>query len=195
MPIANAMNFKDISIRNAVRLFAAAVGALFILLGVTATVQVRALSGLAGEAAADTASLLAFMTLAGLAGIVAGSALVLRHISRRIELVADETENLRAGDCDLTRRLPTMSGGLGKLCASLNGFVAQLHDLVSSVTINAGEIAMAARQISAGNTDLSARTEQQASTLEETASSMEQFTGSVRQTADNTKRASAQSWC
>ena len=144
------MNFKDISIRNAVRLFAAAVGALFILLGVTATVQVRALSGLAGEAAADTASLLAFLTLAGLAGIVVGSALVLRHISRRIELVADETENLRAGDCDLTRRLPAMSGGLGKLCASLNGFVAQLHDLVSSVTINAGEIAMAARFASSG---------------------------------------------
>ena len=113
-----------------------------------------------------------------------------RHISRQIDQVVRATDDLRSGDGDLTRRLPAMGGEFGKLSTSMNGFVGQLHDLISHVAINAGEIATAARQISAGNTDLSSRTEQQASTLEETASSMEEFTSSVKQNADNTKLAS-----
>ena len=112
------------------------------------------------------------------------------HITRPIEQVVKATEDLRAGQGDLTRKLPAMGGEFGKLSTSMNGFVGQLHDLIAQVAINAGEIATAARQISAGNTDLSARTEEQASTLEETASSMEEFTSSVRQNAENTKLAS-----
>ena len=112
------------------------------------------------------------------------------HISQPIEQVVKATEDLRAGEGDLTRKLPAMSGEFGKLSASMNGFVGQLHDLIAQVAINAGEITTAARQISAGNTDLSARTEEQASTLEETASSMEEFTSSVKQNAENTKLAS-----
>ena len=100
------------------------------------------------------------------------------HITRPIEQVVKATEDLRAGQGDLTRKLPAMGGEFGKLSTSMNGFVGQLHDLIAQVAINAGEIATAARQISAGNTDLSARTEEQASTLEETASSMEEFTSS-----------------
>ncbi len=144
----------------------------------------------AGDAATSAFTLVSGVMLIGLIALVGGAKWLLNHISGRLELVVAETENLRAGDCDLTRRLPTMSGALGKLCASLNAFVGQLHDLVASVAANATEIALAARQISAGNTDLSARTEEQASTLEETASSMEQFTVSVKQNAENTKLAS-----
>jgi methyl-accepting chemotaxis protein len=128
--------------------------------------------------------------LIGLAVLGAGVWWLFLHISKPIDQVVKATEDLRAGEGDLTRKLPVMSGEFGKLSKSMNGFVGQLHDLIAHVAINAGEIATAARQISAGNTDLSARTEEQASTLEETASSMEEFTSSVKQTAENTKLAS-----
>ena len=114
-----------------------------------------------------------------------------RNITGPIEQVLRATEDLRAGEADLTKKLPAMSGEFGRLSTSMNGFVGQLHNLIAQVAINAGEIANAARQISAGNTDLSARTEEQASTLEETASSMEEFTSTIRQNADNTKLANS----
>jgi len=135
----------------------------------------------------------AFVSLAVLGGLIvlgAGAWWLFRHITRPIAQVVKATDDLRAGEGDLTRKLPALSGEFGKLSTSMNGFVGQLHDLIAHVALNAGEIANAARQISAGNTDLSARTEQQASTLEETASSMEEFTSSVKQTAENTKLAS-----
>ncbi|MDX2217669.1 MAG: methyl-accepting chemotaxis protein [Burkholderiales bacterium] len=119
-----------------------------------------------------------------------GARFLLRHISSRIELLADAAESLQSGDCDLTRRLPKLSGGLGRLTQALNGFVAQLQALVIEITSRAGNIAGAASQVSQGSLDLSSRTEQQASTLEETASSMEQFTQSMRQIADGTREAS-----
>ena len=115
----------------------------------------------------------------------------LHVIAERIEQVQRATEDLRAGEGDLTRKLPAMPGEFGQLSKSMNGFVGKLHDLIAQVAINAGEIANAARQISAGNTDLSSRTEQQASTLEETASSMEEFTSTIRQNADSTKLANS----
>ncbi|MEO8102152.1 MAG: methyl-accepting chemotaxis protein [Betaproteobacteria bacterium] len=185
------MKLSDISIRNAVRMYAAAVLILFAGFGILARSSIQKTAGMAGDAAAAATTELTFVLLLCLGAMVVGAVFVLRHVSGRIDLLVVETENLRAGDCDLTRRLPTMSGGLGKLSTSLNGFVGQVHDVVASVATNAAEIASAARQISAGNTDLSARTEQQASTLEETASSMEEFTSSVKQNAENTRLASS----
>jgi methyl-accepting chemotaxis protein len=184
------MNLKDVSNRNAVKAYAAMV---VIVLGVVGTVSVSALSSFTatvGEAATDAAALVTILLLFGMACVLAGAVWLFRHIAGRIDFVAAETDKLRAGDCDLTRRLPKMTGGLGNLCTSLNAFVGQIHDLVASVTANTGEISNAARSMSAGNTELSNRTEKQASTLEETASSMEQFTASVKQSAQNTKGAS-----
>ncbi len=185
------MKLQSISIRNAVKFYVAMAIILFLILGSTAFLTIHSFAATVGAAAIESLILVGMVMLFGLIGISFGAMVLIRHISSRIDLIAAETENLRAGECDLTRRLPTMSGGLGRLCVALNGFVSQLHDLVASVTVNAGEIASAARQISAGNTDLSARTEEQASTLEQTASSMEQFTASVKQNAENTRVASS----
>jgi methyl-accepting chemotaxis protein len=140
----------------------------------------------AGLKAAGVVSITVLLGLAGLCGLAYWTYL---NISHPIEQVLKATEDLRAGEGDLTKKLPIMPGEFGRLSNSMNGFIGQLHNLVAQVAINAGEIANAARQISAGNTDLSARTEEQASTLEETASSMEQFTSTIRQNAENTKLA------
>jgi methyl-accepting chemotaxis protein len=113
-----------------------------------------------------------------------------QHFARRIDQLVRATEIFGTGDSDLRRRLPKMTGAFGRVCSALNGFIGQLHDLVSNVANNAGEIARAARQISADNTHLSARTEQQSSTLGETASSMADFTQSVKRNAENARHAS-----
>jgi methyl-accepting chemotaxis protein len=113
-----------------------------------------------------------------------------RHIAHPIKEILSATEDLRAGDGDLTKRLPSLSGEFGTVSTSMNGFVSQLHDLIAVVASNAGEIATAAQQISTGNSELSSRTEEQASTLEETASIMGTFTTSIRQNAQSTKTAS-----
>ncbi len=184
------MKIQDLSIRNAVRIYVAIAAILLIVLGAISMTMFNSIANIAGAGkSADAASIA--VTLVVCLGVLLGTGwLLIGHIAGRIDLVSAETENLRAGDCDLRRRLPQMSGGLGRLCHSLNGFVGQLHDLMVSVANGSREIANASAQVSAGSIDLSARTEQQASTLEETASSMEQFTSSVKQTAENTRLAS-----
>ncbi len=183
------MSLNDISIRNAVRAYTASGAVAFLVVGGISAWELHSFAATVGAPAADAASLVVKLAAIGLVFLSAGAVWLFRHVSARIDLVGTQTENLRAGDCDLTRRLPKMTGGLGRVCSSLNAFVGQIQDLVASVMANAGQIATAARQISAGNTELSSRTEKQASTLEETASSMEQFTASVKQNADNTRLA------
>ena len=183
------MNLKDVSIRNALKVYAALVAVVSVVAGVVSVSKLQSFAEAAGDASTDAAWLVAILMLFNVALLMVGAVLLYRHISWRIDLIVAETDNLRAGNCDLTRRLPPMSGKFGKMGESLNEFVGQVHDLVASVAANAGKIATAARQISAGNTDLSERTERQASTLEETASSMEQFTASVKQNAHNTRTA------
>jgi methyl-accepting chemotaxis protein len=181
------MNVRDVSIRNALKLYAGLVAVVCIAMGAVSITRLQAFAATAGDASVDAVGLVAILMVVNVALLMVGAGFLYRHITSRIDIIVQGTENLRAGDCDLTRRLPAMSGKFGKACESLNGFVGQIHDLIANVSTTAGEIATAAGQISAGNRELSARTERQASTLEETASSMEEFTASVKQNAENTR--------
>lgn len=113
-----------------------------------------------------------------------------RTISAAVGRLLDATENLRAGEGDLTFRLPAMGGEFTKLADSLNGFIKKLHDIMVRVSNASGLVNRGAQQISAGNTELSARTEEQASTLEETSASVEELAAAMRRNNDNAKRAS-----
>lgn len=113
-----------------------------------------------------------------------------RTVGKQVRIILSASNDLASGEADLTRRIPAMTGELGRLGNAMNIFVARLHEIVTDVAMKSTSIATASAQISIGSTDLSSRTEEQASTLEETASSMEEFTTSIRQTADNTKSAS-----
>ena len=181
------MNIRDVSIRSALKVYAALVALVSLVAGAISVSKLLSFAMSAGDASAQAAWLVGGLMLFNVIVLGIGSVALFRHITSRIDIIVAETENLRAGDCDLTRRLPKMSGKFGNVCESLNGFVGQIHDLVGSVASNAHGIATAAGQISAGNSELASRTERQASTLEETAASMEQFTASVKQNAENTR--------
>jgi methyl-accepting chemotaxis protein len=112
-----------------------------------------------------------------------------RSIVNPIRQVLRATEDLRSGDGDLTYRLPAMDAEFGDIATSLNGFIAKLHEIISTTKSLSASMSSGTLQIARGNDDLSQRTQEQAAALEETASSMEEMTATVKQNADNARQA------
>jgi len=115
--------------------------------------------------------------------------LIARSIVTPLRQVLRATEDLRAGDGDLTYRLPQLDAEFGEISTSLNGFIEKLHDIVSTTKSLSASMSSGTLQIARGNDDLSQRTQEQAAALEETASSMEEMTATVKQNADNARQA------
>jgi methyl-accepting chemotaxis protein len=115
--------------------------------------------------------------------------IISRSIANPLRQVLRATEDLRAGDGDLTYRLPAMDAEFGDIATSLNGFIDKLHEIVSTTKSLSGAMSSGTLQIARGNDDLSQRTQEQAAALEETASSMEEMTATVKQNADNARQA------
>ncbi len=114
---------------------------------------------------------------------------IARSIVTPIRQVLRATEDLRAGDGDLTYRLPQLDAEFGEIATSLNGFIEKLHEIVSTTKSLSAAMSTGTLQIARGNDDLSQRTQEQAAALEETASSMEEMTATVKQNADNARQA------
>jgi len=144
-------------------------------------------------AAADARKALDIVLMGGgaLASVlsIALALLIARSIVRPLRQVLRATEDLRAGDGDLTYRLPQLNAEFGEISTSLNGFIEKLHDIVSTTKSLSTAMSTGTLQIARGNDDLSQRTQEQAAALEETASSMEQMTTTVKQNADNARQA------
>jgi methyl-accepting chemotaxis protein len=114
---------------------------------------------------------------------------IARSIVTPLQQILRATEDLRAGDGDLTYRLPAMKAEFGAISDSLNGFIEKLHSIIVGSKDATASMSTGIAQIARGNDDLSQRTQEQAAALEETASSMEQMTATVKQNADNARRA------
>ena len=114
---------------------------------------------------------------------------IARGIVNPLRQVLRATEDLRAGEGDLTYRLPAMGAEFGEISKSMNGFIEKLQHIVGSSKESADSVSAGAVQIARGNDDLSQRTQEQAAALEETASSMEEMTATVKQNADNARQA------
>jgi methyl-accepting chemotaxis protein len=183
------MKLKDVSIRNSVKAYTGLAVIVFCAAVGWADWKLVSIVGAAGGEAIHAATVLGVLMLAGLAMLLSGGMVLYRHIAWRIDVLVARTEKLREGECDLRRRLPRMSGGLGRICAALNGFVGRIEELVAKVASHAESIARAARAVSAGSAEVSERTSMQAATLMQTSASIEQFTASVKQNAENTQRA------
>ncbi|MBL8270494.1 MAG: HAMP domain-containing protein [Steroidobacter sp.] len=146
------------------------------------------------NATAETASSFASKVLLGGGAIAVVLSIVLaiaiaRSIVNPLRQVLRATEDLRAGDGDLTYQLPAMDAEFGDIARSLNGFIEKLHTVISTTKSLSASMSSGALQIARGNDDLNQRTQEQAAALEETASSMEQMTATVKQNADNARQA------
>jgi len=145
-------------------------------------------------AAAEQARSFAMMTLIGGGALAVVLSITLaigiaRSIVTPLRMVLRATEDLRAGDGDLTYRLPPMDAEFGEIANSLNGFIGKLHDIIASTKTLSNAMSSGSLEIARGNDDLSQRTQEQAAALEETASSMEEMTATVKQNADNARQA------
>src|SRR5512135_80933 len=105
-----AMNLKDVSIRNALKVYAALVAVVCLAMGAVSISKLQSFAATAGDASTDAVWLVATLMVLNVALLMIGAGILFRHITSRIDVIVDGTENLRAGDCDLTRRLPAMSG-------------------------------------------------------------------------------------
>lgn len=114
---------------------------------------------------------------------------IARSIVNPLRQVLRATEDLRAGDGDLTYQLPPMDAEFGEISRSLNGFIGKLHEIIAATKSLSGSMSSGSLEIARGNDDLNQRTQEQAAALEETASSMEEMTATVKQNADNARQA------
>ena len=94
--------------------------------------------------------------------------------------------SVRAGESDLTRRLPQDGGDeFADLAEAFNHFLALLEQLVGAIRAATGSVGREAGQVAQAAQDVSQATLEQASNLERGASSLEQLTITVKQNADN----------
>jgi len=114
---------------------------------------------------------------------------IARSIVNPLRQVLRATEDLRAGNGDLTYQLPPMDAEFGEISRSLNGFIGKLHEIIASTKSLSSSMSSGSLEIANGNDDLNHRTQEQAAALEETASSMEEMTATVKQNADNARQA------
>ncbi|MDX2019088.1 MAG: methyl-accepting chemotaxis protein [Deltaproteobacteria bacterium] len=121
--------------------------------------------------------------------IVAGT-LVGRSIMRPLDETLRLIKEVAEGDGDLTKRLSEEGNDeLSMLSASFNGFMDQLHDIMSDVKNSAASLSSAAQRVSSSAEQISGGAQEQASSLEETAASLEQITSTVKQNSDNAQQA------
>jgi methyl-accepting chemotaxis protein len=145
------------------------------------------------KAAADASSFASAVLMGGGALAVVLSIILAVVIARSIvtplRQVLRATEDLRAGDGDLTYQLPPMDAEFGDISRSLNGFIGKLHEIITATKSISSSMSDGSLEIARGNDDLNHRTQEQAAALEETASSMEEMTATVKQNADNARQA------
>ncbi len=110
-------------------------------------------------------------------------------VTKPITQIVRATEDLRAGEGDLTFRLPALGGEFDHIATSLNGFVNRIQEMLVKIRSSTEAVSRSAHEISAGGLDLSTRAEQQAATLEETVSTMEELTATVNESAGSFDKA------
>jgi methyl-accepting chemotaxis protein len=108
---------------------------------------------------------------------------LVRGITRPLTEVLKATDNLRAGEADLTLRLPEFHAEFGAIARSFNEFVDKLEVNIARVSTVSDSIGVGTSEIVAGNRHLAERTERDGAALEQVAASIEEVTTSARQNA------------
>ena len=113
--------------------------------------------------------------------------------NQALQLAVHQTQEVvsAAKENDLTQRisLDGKTGEIEALCASVNGLIDTMADVVSGIKSSAREVTNASAEISTSTTDLSQRTEEQAASLEQTSASMEEISATVKKNAENAQQA------
>jgi len=116
------------------------------------------------------------------------STLIIFSITRPLKQMFKAAEDLRAGDGDLTQRLPDFGKNeIGDVSNSFNGFVDKIQSVLLEVRSAVLNITAATEQVNITAQNLSQGSSQQAASLEETSASVEEISASINQNSDNAR--------
>lgn len=108
-----------------------------------------------------------------------------RSITRPVKTMMLAVDALRAGDGDLTQRIPHVGRSeIGQTAASLNDFLARLHRVIVDVKDIADVLAASTREVNLTADSFASAVSQQASSVEETSVSLEEMSATVKQNAN-----------
>jgi methyl-accepting chemotaxis protein len=108
-----------------------------------------------------------------------------RSITKPVEKMMLAVDDLRAGDGDLTQRIPHVGRSeIGQTAASLNAFLERLHQVIVDVKDIADILAASTREVNLTADSFASAVSQQASSVEETSVSLEEISATVKQNAN-----------
>ncbi|MDH5377492.1 MAG: methyl-accepting chemotaxis protein [Gammaproteobacteria bacterium] len=143
------------------------------------------------QAESDEKFAVTLLTTIGIVSIVAGlllATIIIKNIVMPLREMLRAVDDLREGDGDLTYRLPDFGKNeVGETAASLNGFVSNVHKIISDVKSSVDAMSSAAAQISATAQTLSQASSEQAASVEETTATLEEISASVNQNTENAR--------
>jgi len=114
------------------------------------------------------------------------SFLVARGIVNPIRMMLEAAEELRDGDGDLTRRLPSLGKDeVGQTAAAFNGFVENVQSVLIEVRDAVENITDASQQVNETAQSMSQSASEQAASVEETGAAMEEMGTTINQNTDN----------
>jgi len=130
---------------------------------------------------------LVFSVVAVIFGLVV-STLIIFSITRPLSKMFAAAEDLRAGDGDLTRRLPDFGKNeIGDVADAFNGFVEKIQNVLLEVKAAVLNITTATEQVNITAQNLSQGSSEQAASLEQTSASVEEISASINQNSDNAR--------
>lgn len=130
------------------------------------------------------ATLMVYLALRSLSGIIVRAMVRSAHVAERIsEGDLSETIQRRNFYRRGNEELQTLINSMDKMQRSLT-------DLVLEVRENANGVAIASSEIAAGNNDLSQRTDKQAKSIQDTTASVGEFKDMIQATANSAREAS-----
>lgn len=110
------------------------------------------------------------------------------QIRRPMKGLLDAANDLRAGDGDLTKRIPVVSHDeIGETAVAFNGFLDKLHGVISEVYSSIASLQTASNEVKGTAQSVSDGASQQAASVEQTSASLEEMTASINQNAENAR--------
>ncbi len=112
---------------------------------------------------------------------------ITRFVTRPLDSMTRNLEDIAAGDGDLTRRLPVRgSDEIGLAGRAFNNMMDKLHRLIVDVRTTAEEVAASTHHLGSTSEQIAARSTTQSDRSTDAATAMEQMTASIASVAGNT---------
>ncbi|WIO74945.1 methyl-accepting chemotaxis protein [Porticoccaceae bacterium LTM1] len=144
------------------------------------------------EEAASTAKMIGLLFYGALVilAVVLTSLMLIaaRTIIKPVEAMRVAAEDLRAGDGDLTKRIPDFGKDeLGDTSRAINGFLDRIQNVINEVKDSSTTLVAASNEVSQTAFNLSGAASQQASSVEQTSAALEQMSSSIEQNAEHAR--------